>query len=148
MLLLQETLARIKSCTQNADDTGLHQSPGAKEWSAVQVLAHLRSCAEVWSDSVYAMLNQDRPSLPQVDPRQWAKQRAYDELNFLASFQDFKSGREAFLDRLKMLSTEEWQRMAEIGGRQHSVFSQVRRMALHEIDHCAQIERLASKMKD
>ncbi|MEJ2599027.1 MAG: DinB family protein [Anaerolineales bacterium] len=148
MLLLQDTLTRIRSCTQNADESSLHQSPGEKEWSAVQVLAHLRSCAEVWENSIYAMLDQDNPSLPLVDPRQWANQRAYDQLNFPASFQDFKSGRETLLKRLRALSPQEWQRSADIEGRRHTVFSQVRRMALHEIDHCAQIERLAGKRND
>jgi len=43
---------------------------------------------------------------------------------------------------LKRLSVEDWSRAAIIKGREHTVFTQVRRMAMHENVHCEQIESL------
>jgi hypothetical protein len=41
-----------------------------------------------------------------------------------------------------MLSPEEWGKSGWIKNKKHTVFSQARRMALHEFDHLDQFERI------
>jgi hypothetical protein len=41
---------------------------------------------------------------------------------------------------LRLLDEAGWAKTANIAGQTHSVFSQARRMALHEGEHCEQIE--------
>jgi hypothetical protein len=48
------------------------------------------------------------------------------------------------LEKLQPLALKEWARSATIKERQHTVFSQARRLALHEEGHCGQIEELAT----
>ena len=46
---------------------------------------------------------------------------------------------------LMKLSFEDWSRGAMIEGRIHTVFTQTRRIAKHETQHCEQIEELLNK---
>lgn len=140
--LLEGTPWRIATCTAGLKEAQLRRSSGKGEWSAVQILAHLRACDDVWSHSIYAMLVQDNPRLPLLHPRQWAKVMPYVHLDFGLSLQAFTLKRRELLHVLDDLPEEGWARTAVIGNRTHSVFSQARRMALHEVEHCEQIESL------
>jgi hypothetical protein len=91
---------------------------------------------EIWSFSIHAMLAEDNPSLPLLDERRWAKAACYATLEFHKSFQAFALQREELLCVLRDLPQDAWSRTAVIEGRTHSVFSQARRMALHEQEHC------------
>jgi hypothetical protein len=61
--LLAKTPRRIASMSKGVENARLHFRPGEKVWSANDVLAHLRSCADVWGKSITAMLAQDHPTL-------------------------------------------------------------------------------------
>ena len=140
--LLAHTTPRITACASALDDVQLAQRAGPRTWSGVEVLAHLRACSDVWSHSIYAMLAEDNPTLPLLDERKWAKVTRYGELGFHPSLRAFASQREQLLSVLRQLPADAWEKTATIGGRRHSVFSQVRRMALHEAEHCTQIETM------
>jgi hypothetical protein len=59
--ILTETPQRILACTKGLDESQLATRPSPDEWSIVEMLAHLRGSAEVWSASIYGMLNQSIP---------------------------------------------------------------------------------------
>ena len=140
--LLEETPLRISRMIQGVDETRLQFKSDKNEWSANDILAHLRACADVWGDSIEKMIATDGSTLPYVHPRQWVKNTGYHELPFGKSFQAFKAQRRKLLKMLKNLPFEDWARGAIIKGREHTVFSQVRRMAKHESEHVGQIESL------
>lgn len=137
---LAETPRRIAACTQGLSDDLLARPPVPKAWSVQEILAHLRACADLWTFSIYAMLVADQPELADIHPRQWSKGLAKAEPGFQEAFQRFVLEREQLIRVLVGLAPEAWERSAQIGKRRHTVFSQVRRMALHEGEHCAQIE--------
>ena len=60
---LTTTPKRIAVCTAGLDEGRLATPPEPNAWSAVQNLAHLRGCAEVWSYTIYAMLTLEDPVL-------------------------------------------------------------------------------------
>ena len=140
--LLSDTSRRLTKTTQGFDDVRLQYKIDKKVWSVNDILAHLRSCADVWGGSIEAMLAQDKPTLPYRHPRQWIKKTNYPDLLFYESFQAFRTQRKNLLNVLNNLSFEDWSRAAMIKHREHTVFSQARRMALHEGVHCQQIEEL------
>lgn len=142
LALLAGTIARVTACTAPLDAARLAQRPEPRAWSALEVLAHLRACSDLWSYSIYAMLAQDNPTLPLLDERKWTKVTRYAALEFRPSFQAFALQRAELLRVLNALPQDAWGRTATIEGRVHSVFSQVRRMALHEAEHCTQLESL------
>lgn len=139
---LEETPLWIAGVTENVDPGRLHHRLTKKSWSANDILAHLRSCADVWGNTIDAMLARDHPTLPEIHPRQWIKETNYLELPFHESFQAFRKQREGLLVTLKDLAFADWSRAAIIAGREHTIFSQARRMVKHEKQHCSQIESL------
>jgi hypothetical protein len=140
--LLEATPRRIKALTHGIDEIRLHFKSNKKEWSANDILAHLRSCADVWGDSIEDMLASENPKIPYRHPRQWIKKTNYLELPFQESFQAFVAQRKKLLKVLKALSFEGWSRAATIKGKEHTVFTQARRMAMHEDVHCEEIAEL------
>jgi uncharacterized damage-inducible protein DinB len=145
--LLVETPGRITSAVESLDDERLHLRPEARTWSANDTLAHLRACADVWGETIATMLQEDEPTLKRVSPRTWLKKTDYLELPFQESFRDFVDQRRALLQMLRDLTFNDWKRRALIKDRQHTVFSQARRMALHEMTHCEQLEALGDSLQ-
>jgi hypothetical protein len=142
LALLAETPHRIAAGMVGMDDARLRTPPEEGEWSLVQVLAHLRSAAEVWGDNIEQMLRLDQPVVTYIHPNKRMKAAGYAALEFHTSFDAFCRQRVELLGKLANLLPEDWSRSAVIRGRTHTVFSETRRMALHEADHWAQIDRL------
>ena len=140
--LLAETPRSIAAATKNIDGARLNDKPDRKSWSANDILAHLRSCADVWTHSMYAMLAGNDPVLSDINERKWAKVTGYADVPFTESFQAYLLQRENLLRVLKALPFEAWEKSALIFGRKHTVFTQARRMAKHEEEHRDQMESL------
>lgn len=147
LALLEATPRRIAACTAGVDEARLRAAPGPKAWPAAEILAHLRGCDDVWTHSVYAMLIEAAPALPVLRPRDWAKAARYASLEFHSSFQAFALRRAEFVRVLRGLRPEAWARSAQIGNHTHTVFSQVRRLALHEAEHCGEIEAAVKRAR-
>ena len=145
--LLGKTVRQITSITKQVDESRLQAKPGRDEWSINDILAHLRSCADVWGDQIDKMIAKDKQKLPSAHPRQWIKRTNYCELPFQESFRAFKAQRRKLLKVLKELSFEDWSCRATIIGRDHTIFTHVRRMALHEDTHCEQIAAILKKLR-
>lgn len=141
---LEATPRRLAACTAGVDEARLQAAPAPKAWSAVEHLAHLRGCDDVWSQTVYAMLLEEAPTLPLLDPRGWARVARYARLDWASSFRAFELKRAEYLRVLRGLKAEAWERSARIGNHTQTVFSQVRRTALHEAEHCRQVEATTS----
>ncbi len=133
--VLEEIPGALTVTTKGVGIARLDDKPDKKSWSANDILAHLRACADIWTHSIYAMLAEKEPVLPDINERKWAKVAGYADVPFTESFQAYVLQRENLLRVLKVLSFEDWEKSAMIFGRKHTVFSQVRRMAKHEAEH-------------
>jgi hypothetical protein len=140
--LLTEIPLRIADATNGMDEVLLQTETEQQSWSVNDILAHLRSCADLWTHSIYAMLAENEPVFSDINERKWAKVTRYAELPFHKSFRAYSLQRETLLRILKELPFEAWERPAIIFERKHTVFTQTRRMAKHESEHCEQIETL------
>jgi hypothetical protein len=140
--ILSETPQQIAQAAKGLQEARLQFKSDSKSWSANDILAHLRSCADLWTHSIYAMLAENEPMFSDINERKWAKVTRYDELLFAESFQAFSLQRKNLLHVLKALPLESWERSAIIFERKHTVFTQTRRMAKHEQEHVQQIEAL------
>ncbi len=143
---LAETPQSITSLTRGFTLDQLHAKPAPDVWSANEILAHLRSCADVWGNSILAMLTQESPRLRYISPRTWIKKTNYPNQAFHASFGAFSTHRSDLLKVLKPLPPADWERGATftgtVKGREQTVFSYAQRMADHEALHIGQIERV------
>jgi hypothetical protein len=139
---LSETLRRLHVLHDRCSDADLAKAPADGAWSANAVLAHLRSCQQVWSSTLYAMLLDDSPELPDIHPRAWGRLMEFPRRPFSENLTAFEFERGDLLHVLRDLAAADWSRTARIRGREVSVFSQVRRMADHEKGHWDQLESL------
>ena len=148
--MLGEGPPRITQATTGLPLKQLHAAPGPGEWSANEVLAHLRSCADVWGDCMMTILEQDRPTIRAVNPRTWIRETDYLEQEFPFSLRAFTKQRTALLGTLQAISLRDWSRAATVTGAgktlERTVHSYAQWMAEHERPHLKQIERIASAL--
>ena len=141
---LAATPRRIVSLSRGVEISKLHFRPDPDSWSANDVLAHLRACADVWGKSIANMITMDRPKLRYVSPRGWIRKTDYLELEFSGSLKSFTAQRRALLKTLKGLAIKDWSRSATFTGttkgREQTVYNYACRIAEHENKNCGQIE--------
>ena len=150
--LLAETPTRIAALTATRGPAELTTSSKCDEWSANQVLAHLRACADVWGECIATIIAGDRPTLQAVSPRTWIKQTDYFLQEFQSSLDAFNAQRSHLLAVLEPLSPEGWSRAATVLGAgrplKWTVLSYAQRLASHEHPHIKQIERIVTTVRN
>ena len=143
--------ARIAEYTAGLTQSQLHAAPGSGEWSANEVLAHLRSCADVWGSCMLTIINQDNPTIRAVNPRTWIKSTDYLEQDFQPSLQAFTEQRAELLAILEPLKPNVWSRSARVTGAgkalERTVHTYAESIAIHERPHLKQIKRIASTLQ-
>ena len=142
--------SRSAEFTAGLTEAQLHAPPGPGEWSANDVLAHLRSCADVWGDYMRTIIKQDKPTIRVVNPRTWIKSTNYLEQEFQPSLQAFTKQRADLLAVLEPLKPKAWSRSATVTGAGKplvlTLHSYAERLAVHERPHIKQIQRITSTM--
>lgn len=140
LAILKETINRFQTLQDSLIEAELKKKPNEVEWSPKFVLAHLHSCQEVWGYSIHAMLILDEPTLAYIHPRAWPKRLGYRKLAFADIFDAFRTRRVDLLRQMEDFTETEWSHSATMEGRIFTVYSQTRRMALHEEAHWPQLE--------
>ena len=150
LTLLAEAPPRIAALTTGLTPAQLHAAPNPDEWSANDVLAHLRACADVWGNNIMAMLAEDTPTIRAVNPRTWIRKTDYLELKFQPSLRAFTAQRTELLQVLEPLKPKDWSRAATVTGAGkplvQTVLSYADRLARHERPHLKQIKRIVNTM--
>ena len=145
LTILQEGPSRIAEAAANVPANLLHVPPGADTWSANDVLAHLRACADIWGGCIEAILAEDSPTIRAVNPRTWIESTDYVEQNFRKSLQAFRGQRDNLLSLLHSLPSDDWSRRATITGAGKPLVRTVHDyadwLAVHERPHVKQIQR-------
>ncbi len=151
LTMLAAAPPRIATLTGDLTPAQLRTAPAPAEWSATEVLAHLRACADVWGGCMATILAQDKPVLRAVDPRTWMKQTNYCEQPFQPSLHAFADQRSALLAVLQPLAPAEWARAATVTGAgkalERSVWFYAQWLAKHERPHLKQIARIAATLR-
>jgi hypothetical protein len=143
--LLAETPPRLEALSADVAPAQLQAAPNDDEWSANDVLAHLRACADVWGGCIAAIIAEERPTLRAVNPRTWITQTNYRELEFRHSSRAFAAQRAELLAVLESLPPEDWLRMATVTATgkalERTVLFYARWLAEHERPHVKQVAR-------
>jgi hypothetical protein len=151
LALLARTPPRLASLTAGLTPAQLRSASLPGEWSANEVLAHLRACSDMWGKCILAMLAEDRPTLRAVNPRSWIKRTDYLTLDFQPSLDSFITQRAALLAVLEPLPTEGWSRKAMVKGAgkelERSVLEYADRLARHERTHTKQVEGIVTTQR-
>ena len=151
LTLLAETPPRLAAPTADLSPEALQKRPAPEEWSANDVLAHLRACADVWGNCIMRIIAEDWPTWRAVSPRTWIEQTDYPELEFRPSLRAFTTQRANLLAVLEPLPPNGWSRAATVTtvGRvlEPTVLSYTERLVIHERTHIRQIEGIVKMMR-
>lgn len=151
LAMLAATPPRIGALTAGLPPAHLQTAPAHDAWSANDVLAHLRACADVWGACIAAMLAEDRPTLRATNPTTWIRNTDYREQAFRPSLRAFTTQRAELLALLEPLPPDGWSRAATITGAgkvlERTVLFYARWLAGHERTHLKQIERIVNTMR-
>lgn len=137
--LLQDTLIYFRTYREAFEEGAITRQPAPGEWSAVEVLAHLRAYADVFSHAIDMFLLEDGPTIPYVDPNKWWGIQGYSAISFDENWQIFELNRRHLLRKLRALKPNQWERSGTIKTQTRTVYGEMRRMALHEKGHESQI---------
>jgi uncharacterized damage-inducible protein DinB len=150
LTLLADAPQRVAALTAGLAPAQLHTSPGEGEWSANHVLAHMRSCADMWGNCIARIIAEEMPTIRAVNPRTWIKSTDYPELDFRPSLQAFTTQRAELSALLESLPHEDWSRAATVtvAGKPlvRTVFFYAQWLARHERPHVKQIERIVKTL--
>jgi len=148
--MLAATPSRIADLTQGLTPTQLLMPPEPGEWSARDVLAHLRACADMWGKYIAEILSKDHPTYKAVNPTTWIKNTNYRQQDFQPSMQAFTVQRAGLLAVLKPLPPEAWSRAATVTGagkpRERTVRTYAMWLANHERSHFRQLQNIANML--
>jgi hypothetical protein len=151
LTLLVETPRRIAALTAGLAPAQLHTAHNPDEWSANDVLAHVRACADVWGGCMVAMIAEDTPTLRAVNPLTWIKKTDYPELDFRSSLRSFAKQRADLLAVLEPLPHAAWSRSATVTGAgkvlERTLLFYGQWLARHERQHVKQVERIVNTMR-
>jgi DinB superfamily len=143
---LEEQPEAIAALVAGLPRAQLHRPPTRGERSVNDVLAHLRSCADMWGKYIAMIIGEDRPTFRAMNPTTWIKTTNYPELEFGPSFRAFARQRVELLALLRPLPEAGWSRSATVTGagrpRERTVMDYGRWLANHERSHVKQIARI------
>jgi hypothetical protein len=150
LTMLAASPARLADLTEGLPPAQLLAPPEPDEWSARDVLAHMRACADMWGKCIAEILSEDRPTIKAVNPTTWIKSTDYPKQEFQPSLRAFTQQRAELLGVLQPLPPKAWARSATVTGagkpRERTVHTYAEWLANHERPHIKQVERIVNTM--
>lgn len=119
-----------------------HMTDGPGGWTVVETMCHIRDFAEISLSRAQAILTEDQPVLPNLDPQEAAKRRDYSNQSLAAEFAAYLESRKALLALVDGLSEDQWNRQGI-----HSHYGPLTLLELlifiewHDMNHIEQIAR-------
>lgn len=147
---LRTTPKRLRELTSGVPPELLRTPPGPDEWSANDVLAHLRACSDQWGEAATRIVEEDRPTIRATNPVTWITKTDYLDLEFASSLRAFVRQRKVLLAVLDLLPPDHWQRTGTLLGAGKpltlTAHSYAERLARHERSHVKQIARIVATL--
>lgn len=142
---LAQTPAQIATLVSAQEEAALANSGEVRNWSASEILAHLRASDDILSYRVYALLVRDTPLLPGLDERSWAEIAGYTTMAFSSSLATFAARRAEVVTALQRLPLSAWDRTGihDASG-PFTLWLLVQHLVTHEEEHCQQLAALLS----
>lgn len=140
---LSDVPLRIAHAVEGYDEAELRTARAEGEWSAVDILAHIRASDEIVAHRAYVLLIRDNPTLLAYDERRWAEVARYAQIAFRSSLALYALRRAELLNLLRYTNPENWHRVGlhETRG-PVSLLDIVTSMVEHEEEHCIQLEAM------
>ncbi len=142
---LKSTPPALRLAVRRLKGGQIVQSAGA-DWSALEVVRHVRAADAILAPRIWQVLVRDRPALPSFDERLWAELIASANVPVDAQLAAFAIHRAELTALLRTLTPDQWGRVGvhETTGEQ-SALQMCAHIAEHEAEHLAQIEGIVGR---
>ena len=149
MATLDEQLARMErtvndyaAAVKNVPDAQLTKRPDPKNWSAKEVVCHVRDTEESFMMRFLSIMAMDDPKFLPVEPDRWAVERQYQRNDVQEALAALKTRREETLRFFRGLKPEQWERGGIHATRGRMTLKDfVELMAWHDDNHLDQLKR-------
>ena len=149
MASLEEQLARMErtaedfaAAVKGVSDAALTRRPDEKNWSAKEVICHVRDTEESFMMRFQTIMEMDEPKFTPAEPDRWASERQYQRNDAAEALQAFRVRRDESLRFLRGLRAEHWDRGGVHATRgRMSLKDFVGLMAWHDDNHLDQLKR-------
>ncbi|HEV8226844.1 MAG TPA: DinB family protein [Methylomirabilota bacterium] len=149
MATLDEQLARMErtvndyaAVVKNVSDAQLTKRPDPRNWSAKEVVCHVRDIEESFMMRFLSIMAMDDPKFLPVESDRWAVDRQYQRNDVQEALAAFKTRREETLRFLRGLKPEQWERGGIHATRGRMTLKDfVELMAWHDDNHLDQLKR-------
>jgi hypothetical protein len=139
--LLDESAGWLQMALRGCDDNLLRARSGPDEWSALDVLIHLRASDELLTARIYQLAVRDGVPLADLDERRWAELGRYALQPVDESLRSLATRRRELLTMLRLLPDAIWRHRGQHETRGALTLTDVvRHLAEHEAGHRAQLE--------
>ena len=149
MASIEEQTARMERAADDferaiagVDDALLSRRPDGANWSAREVICHVRDIEESFMARLQIIMLMNEPKFLPVEPDRWAEERQYQRNDAMEALQAFRARRDESLKFLRGLKVEQWERGGIHATRGHmSIKDFVSLMAWHDDNHLDQLKR-------
>src|SRR6266446_939834 len=149
MASLDEQMARMErtahdfaAAIKGASDAQLSKRPDDKNWSAKEVVCHVRDIEDSFMIRFQTIMAMDEPKFLGVEPDRWAIDRQYSRNDVQEALEAFRARRDESLKFLRGLAPQQWERGGVHATRgRMTVKDFVGLMAWHDDNHLDQLKR-------
>lgn len=139
---LERTADELAAAIRGRSDAELSRRPDPKNWSAKEVVCHLRDTEESFTGRFEQIMAMDEPKFLPVNPDRWAEERQYLRNDAAAALAAFRQRREETLALLRRLSPSALSRAGVHATRGRlTIDDLVAMMAWHDDNHLDQLKR-------
>jgi len=142
MARMERTAGDLAAAVKGVPDAMLSKRPDEKNWSAKEIVCHLRDTEEAFMARFQSIMVMDEPRFVAVEPDRVAIDRQYQRNDAPEALSTFKQRRAETLAFLRGLKPEQWERggIHPVRGRM-TVTDFVGLMAWHDDNHLDQLKR-------
>jgi len=149
MASIEEQLARMERTADDfaaaitgVPDVVLSRRPDEKNWSAKEVVCHIRDTEESFMARFQTIMAMDEPKFLPVEPDRWAADRQYVRNDGAEALETFRTRRDESLKFLLGLPPDQWERGGIHATRGRMTIKDfVALMAWHDDNHLDQLKR-------
>jgi uncharacterized damage-inducible protein DinB len=149
MASIEEQMARMErtpddfaGAVTGVPDALLGRRPDEKNWSAKEVVCHVRDTEESFMARFQTIMIMDEPTFLPVEPDRWAADRQYQRHDTAEALEAFRARRDESLKFLRGLQPAQWERGGIHATRGRMTIKDfVALMAWHDDNHLDQLKR-------
>lgn len=139
---MEKTMDLFAAAIQGASEAALSKRPDTKNWSAKEIICHVRDTEEFFLNRFQMILSFPEPQFSLADAERWVAERQYLRNDAGEAISAFGKRRQETLQFINQIKPEEWERTCihKVRGRM-TLRDYFHLLASHDKVHLEQVKR-------